>query len=99
MAAAVRDIVDEDGVHLGYVDGFPEREGGGVFNKAARVARGKLEIGNDGVARIDGIEFTISMARQSFISANCAERAAIVGGRLHIVYDDARDSGVEGEGE
>jgi len=95
---AIRDQVIQDSAGLRHIDGFRDRERGRVFHHAARVARGELEIVDDRVARILGVQLAVKMAAERLVDAGFAEAAPGKGGRFAMVDHEAHHPRVQGAG-
>ena len=62
--AAVGHVVVEDAVGPGHVDGLRQRKRRGIFHHAAGVARGELNVHDDGVVRVRGVDLAEEVAAQ-----------------------------------
>ncbi len=96
-AAAVDDRVPQHAARLGHVHRLHQRERDDVLDAALGVARRELDIGDDGVLRIVGIELAVNL------SADALERTDGLGvgrcGDWHCLEDlDSDDVGVRDGG-
>ena len=80
VAAAVVDLVHQDAVAPGDVDGLEDVHLEGVLDQPVRVARGVLEIHDPGVARGARIGDGGGRAEENLVRADGAERPAAEGG-------------------
>ena len=82
LSAAIDDFIEQHVAGFCQIDRLEQRERGDILDHAARIARGQLNIRNDGVVRIPGIEFAVGVADDFFVLPGGAEGFAAVGGRL-----------------
>ena len=90
-APAIRHEVDQHTTGFGQIRWRDDGKRRHVFHHPARVARCKLEIGDDGVQWKPRVEFSIGMASEFLISVGPE--------RLRAFDDEARDSGVYRDGQ
>ena len=93
-AAAIRHGVKENAARFRHIDWLGESEGGGVLHHAARIARGELNVGDDGIVRVFGVELPVEAAAQRLVLAGGAEGLAVKGRRLALLHYDAYDAGI-----
>src|SRR5258706_255511 len=77
LVAAVADVVDEGAVALERVRGAQDLEVGRVFDLAARVARGKADVGDVAVRRMRWIELAVETPGDAHIGPGSAEALAL----------------------
>ena len=81
-------FVPEDTADAGGVDGTQEREGGRVFDLAARIARGQPDVVDDDVMRVGWVEFPLEPTGQPFVWPTPGRHSRHAQ-RLSVLHDDA----------
>ena len=64
---SIRHLVPQDAAGLRRIERPKKREGGRIFDSAARVPRREFNVVEDGVQRVTGIEFAGETSRQSLV--------------------------------
>ena len=65
--AAIDDRIHQHAAGFRAVDRLHQREGADVLDLAARVARRELDVGDEGVLRIGGIELAVELAAEPLV--------------------------------
>jgi hypothetical protein len=78
-----------------HVDRLRDREGRRVLDHPAGIARRKLDVRNDRIARVFRVEFTVETAAEGLILAGISEGLPLIGWRLALYDYDARHAGVQ----
>jgi hypothetical protein len=97
--AAVDDAVHEQAARFGHVDRLGDGEGGSIFDHAAGIADGELDIGDHLVVRVFGIEFAGEVASEQLVLAGLSEDLAAIGRRFAVLYGDFGDVRLERGGQ
>ena len=97
-AGTVRYVVPHQVARFRHVHRLHDLERGGIFHHAARVTRCQLDVLNDGVAAVLGIEFAKRLAGERLVLAGIAEAGAVESRRGFLLDDDAGNPRLRGGG-
>jgi hypothetical protein len=91
---AIGQFVPDLMIALRTIDGTQDHDVGFISDLPPCVARREGNVGNDGIARIGRVKFTLDATDQFFIWADIAERAAFEDRRLNASYLYLEDAGL-----